>query len=233
MDSRCQLQTCNRSKKHLAWVIKAKSPTSTICLSNDHEHTHNWEFVKKIQMQRMQEPESTSNFTTNHTMKDVWGNSSNLREKKSSKSYGVVVFSRTSYIAHLVAPTIPPAKKIKLMYMSRGRNYSNCSQATMDQLGFWKRDGWTSVWIKSFWREREKAQTTYCRRGCCCSNLLTVGRISGTWSSDFGAMRDARVALLRRGAFIQREVHTRNSGLAWKLEARSRINNCAVKWNPE
>jgi hypothetical protein len=70
--------------------------------------------------------------------------------------------------------------------------------------------------------KRKKAQTTYCRRRC--SNLLTGGRISGTWSSDFGAMRDARDALLRRGVFIQREVHTRNSGLARKLGARSRLN---------
>jgi hypothetical protein len=33
----CKLATDQRN----TWVIKAKSPTSTICLSNDHEHTHN------------------------------------------------------------------------------------------------------------------------------------------------------------------------------------------------
>lgn len=33
----CKLATDQRN----TWVIKAKSPTSTIRLSNDHEHTHN------------------------------------------------------------------------------------------------------------------------------------------------------------------------------------------------
>jgi hypothetical protein len=33
----CKLATDQRN----TWVIKANSPTSTICLSNDHEHTHN------------------------------------------------------------------------------------------------------------------------------------------------------------------------------------------------
>jgi hypothetical protein len=33
----CKLATDQRN----TWVIKAKSPTSTICLSNDHDHTQN------------------------------------------------------------------------------------------------------------------------------------------------------------------------------------------------
>jgi hypothetical protein len=97
----------------------------------------------------------------------------------------------------------------------------------MDQLLLKER--WMDLGVNQEFLEREKAQTTYCRRRC--SNLLTAGRISGTWSSDFGAMRDASVALLRRGVFIQREVHTRNSGLARKLGARWRLNKCAVEWN--
>jgi hypothetical protein len=63
--------------------------------------------------------------------------------------------------------------------MSRGRNYSNCSQATMDQLVLKER--WMDLGVNQEFLEREKAQTTYCRRRRC-SNCLTVGRISGTWS---------------------------------------------------
>jgi hypothetical protein len=69
--------------------------------------------------------------------------------KKSSKSYGVVVFSRTSYVAHLVAPTIPPAKNKIDVYVTRKKLFqlfaSNDGPATFER----EMDG-PRLWIKSF-----------------------------------------------------------------------------------
>jgi hypothetical protein len=158
--------------------------------------------------------------------------------KKSSKSYGVVVFSRTSYIAHPCGTKNSARKKLKFdVYVTRKKLFQIVRKRRWTSCCFWKRDGWISVWIKSFWRERERERERERKR-----RLPTAAAAAAIyWQREesvelgariFGAMRDARVALLRRGVFIQREVHKRNSGLARKLGARSRLDKCAVEWNP-
>ncbi len=77
--------------------------------------------------------------------------------KKSSKSYGVVVFSRTSYIAHPCGTKNSARKKLKFdVYVTRKKLFQIVRKRRWTSCCFWKRDGWISVWIKSFWRERER-----------------------------------------------------------------------------
>jgi hypothetical protein len=117
--------------------------------------------------------------------------------------------------------------------MSRGRNYSKLFASDDGPAAAFERemDGSRCESRVSGEREREKAQTTYCRR--CCRNLLTAGRISGTWSSDFWCDARCKSRFIATGSFYSaREVHTRNSGLTRKLGARSRLDKCAVEWSP-
>ncbi len=134
-------------KETLGWSRQSPPPLQSVSLMITTTHkTENLSKKFKCNECKNQNPppiwRQVTQWKTCEEILQTWG-------KKSSKSYGVVVFSRTSYVAHLVAPTIPPAKNKIDVYVTRKKLFqlfaSNDGPATFER----EMDG-PRLWIKSF-----------------------------------------------------------------------------------